>query len=180
MLKPLVASDGAASTPATALTLSPVSPSSTGAVAASTDSGQPSVPPILRWEGNPAGKLGATLKLHLKVSAHDAISVLPVQVKYDPTVLQAVDARPGSLASPPGKKGEFTKRIDGAAGMIFVTQSVPGDGIKGDGELVEFEFKTLKSSPNSLVTALPSVAVSITGQPTRQTAAALIGVSVSP
>ena len=91
-----------------------------------------------------------------------------------------MDARPGSLASPPGKKGEFTKRIDGAAGMIFVTQSVPGDGIKGDGELVEFEFKTLKSSPNSLVTALPSVAVSITGQPTRQTAAALIGVSVSP
>ena len=120
------------------------------------------------------------MKLKLSVSATDAISALPVQVKYDPTALEAIDARAGRFLAQSGKKVEFTKRIVGAAGMIFVTQAVSGGGTRGDGELVEFEFKALKPMPSSLVTALPTMATSGSGRPTQQTAAALIGVTVTP
>lgn len=144
------------------------------------DRGSPTATPTLRWEGSPPAKVGGIVKLKLNVSAADAISALPVQVKYDPTVLEAVDARAGRFLAQSGKKVDFTKRIVGASGMIFVTQNVAGDGARGEGDLVEFEFKALKPVPSSLVTALPTMAAGSTGRPTQQTAAALIGVTVTP
>jgi general secretion pathway protein D len=184
MLKPIAAyaATPAGTGTAPTLTLPAASPAgATGATPAdASDSGVSATAPILRWEGSPAAKVGGVFKLKLSVSAAEAISALPIQVKYDPTVLEAVDARAGAFLSQAGKKVEFTKRIVGAAGMIFVTQNVSGEGIRGDGELVELEFRALKPLPSSLVTALPTMAVGSTGRPTRQTAAALIGVTVAP
>ncbi|MDP3514711.1 MAG: tetratricopeptide repeat protein [Sulfuritalea sp.] len=184
-LAPPVASAGAAVVQVATNSVVPtmLSVASEGAAAvplASPDSGQSVAAPTLRWEGSPVAKIGATMKLKLSVSARDAISALPVQVKYDPLVLEAIDARAGGFLAKPDKKVDFTKRIVGAAGMIFVTQNVSGDGARGDGELVEFEFKALKPVQNSLVTVLPTMATSGAGRPTQQTAAALIGVTVTP
>ncbi|MCE9569960.1 MAG: tetratricopeptide repeat protein [Rhodocyclales bacterium] len=184
MLKPIAAyaATPTGSGPAPTLTLPAASPAgATGtAPADASESGVSAAAPILRWEGSPATKVGGVFKLKLSVSAAEAISALPIQVKYDPTVLEAVDARAGAFLSQAGKKVEFTKRIVGAAGMIFVTQNVAGEGIRGDGELVELEFRALKPLPSSLVTALPTMAVGSSGRPSRQTAAALIGVTVTP
>lgn len=146
----------------------------------SADIGLSVTPPSLRWEGSPATKVGGMMKLKLSVSAPDPIAALPVQVKYDPTVLEAIDARANGFLAQSGRKVEFTKRIVGVAGMIFLTQSISGDGVRGNGELVELEFKALKPTPNSLVTALPTIATGGSGKPTQQTAAALIGVTVTP
>lgn len=165
---------------ATATTLSGASDDAAATRLARADGGPHVASPSLRWEGSPAARVGGILKLKLSVSAPDAISALPVQVKYDPTALEAIDARVGGFLAQSGKKVEFTKRILGAAGMIFVTQSVAGGGARGDGELVEFEFKALKPLQSSLVTALPTMATTSSGRPSQQTAAALIGITVAP
>lgn len=196
MLKPLAALATTSLVPSIAPALAQAeSPTTSGVktfpsvVASESSAATPSAPPgsepraatpTLRWEGNAPTKIGGIVKLNLIVSAADAISALPVQVKYDPAVLEAIDARVGRFLAQSGKKVEFTKRIVGAAGMIFVTQNVSGDGARGDGELVEFEFKALKPAPSSLVTALPTMAANSSGRPTQQTAAALIGVTVTP
>lgn len=162
---------------------SPLAVASEGAAASLLtlpDNSPPTATPTLRWEGSAPTRIGGIVKLKLSVSAADAISALPVQVKYDPAALEAIDARAGRFLAQSGKKVEFTKRIVGAAGMIFVTQNVSGDGARGDGDLVEFEFKALKPAQNSLVTVLPTMATSSSGRPTQQTAAALIGVTVTP
>lgn len=170
----------ASSTTNLAMTPPPAAPENAAIPLALPDSGAPAATPTLRWEGSPPARVGDIVKLQLSVSAADAISGLPVQVKYDPAVLEAIDARPGRFLAQSGKKVDFTKRIVGAAGMIFVTQAVAGDGARGDGSLVEFEFKALKPMQSSLVTALPTLAASSSGRPTQQTAAALIGVTVTP
>lgn len=196
MLKPLAAVATTSSVPPIAPALAPValpamSDARTSALAvvsevaastplAASDRGMTAATPTLRWEGSAPTRIGGIVKLKLSVSAADAISALPVQVKYDPAILEAIDARAGRFLAQSGKKVDFTKRIVGAAGMIFVTQSVTGDGARGDGELVEFDFKALKAVQSSLVTVLPTMATSSAGRPTQQTAAALIGVTVAP
>lgn len=138
-------------------------------------------PVVLRWEGEAQGKVGATLSLSLKVSSPDALLGLPLQIKYDPAVLEVVDAKAGAFMGQGGNPAEFSKRIVGGSGMVFFTHNRSGaEGAKGDGDLVTLDFKALKPAERSLVTVLPATPLGTGRKPMRQTGPALIGVTVQP
>lgn len=142
---------------------------------------QPVHPAMLRWEGPAQTKAGSTFKLMLKVSSQQAIMGFPLQIKYDPAVFEAINITPGQFMAQGGAKTEFTKRIMAGAGMAFLTQSRSGpEGTKGDGDLVEVEFRALRPAQNSPITVLPTVPLGTGNQLLRQTGPTLVGITVTP
>ena len=177
-LKPLGLSSVSSSTPDTSV--ANTEPMLT-AKAPPLDNAPPAAPAMLRWDGLAQAKVGGNFKLMLKVSSQQAIAGFPLQIKYDPAILEAVDAVPGQYMGQGSVKADFSKRIMAGAGMIFVTQNRGGtEGAKGDGDLIEVEFRALKPAQNSPITALPTVPLGPGNQPLRQTGSALIGAAVAP
>lgn len=138
-------------------------------------------PVMLRWEGNGQAKVGETLSLSLMASVPQEIVGLPLQIKYDPAVLEPVELKPGSLMAQGETKSEFTQRVVPGSGMIFVTQNrMERGGAKGDGVLMTVAFKALKPAERSIVTVLPATPIGKDKVPHRQTGPALLGVIVTP
>lgn len=137
--------------------------------------------PALSWEGAPQAHVGSTLVLKLNASSTEGISGFPLQVKYDPEVLELKEALAGDFMGQGGVSPEFTHRIVPGAGMVFLTQTrKSAEGAKGDGTVVELQFKVLKPSPKTLVNALPATALAPGNVPLAQTGPTLIGVTVTP
>lgn len=138
-------------------------------------------PVMLRWDGQGQAKVGGTVSLSIKVSSPQAVAGLPLQIKYDPAVLEAVDARAGDFMAQGNARTEFTKKIVAGSGMVFVTNSRTGaGGAKGEGDLLTIEFRALKPAERSIVTVLPTTPIGQNKLPLRQTGPALLGVSVTP
>lgn len=140
----------------------------------------PEKPALLSWEGQPTAKLGQNVKLTIKASGTKSVSSFPLQVKYDPAVLEVVDAIPGRYMSQAGSKLDFTKRIVTGSGMAFFTQTRSGEPAKGEGEVLEIQFKALKAVASSLVTVLPATPIGAGNAPLPATGPAMIGVTVTP
>jgi general secretion pathway protein D len=138
-------------------------------------------PVMLRWDGNSQAKVGETLSLSLMASVPQEIVGLPLQIKYDPAVLEPVELKPGSLMAQGEAKTEFTQRVVPASGMVFVTQNrMERGGAKGEGVLMTVAFKALKPAERSVVTVLPATPIGKDKAPQRQTGPALLGVIVTP
>jgi general secretion pathway protein D len=138
-------------------------------------------PVVLRWVGEPQGKVGDTLSVVLGISSPDALFGLPLQIQYDPAVLEAVDAQAGPFMAQGGNEVGFGKRIVKGSGMLFLTQTRTGSGgARGEGELVTLSFKALKPAVRSIVTALPATPIGEDRKPMRSTSSALVGISVKP
>ena len=151
------------------------------AKAPTVENAQPAHPAMLRWDGPAQAKVGSSFKLMLKVSSPQAIAGFPLQIKYDPAIFEAIDTVAGQFMGQGGIKADFTKRMMAGAGMIFVTQNRSGpEGAKGDGDLIEVEFRALKPAQNSPITALPTVPLGAGNQPLRQTGPTLVGITVTP
>jgi general secretion pathway protein D len=137
--------------------------------------------PILRWEGAAQTKTGDKFNLLLNVSSQQAITGFPLQVKYDPAVLEVVDAIPAGFLTQGDGKVDFTKRIVAGSGIVFLTQNRQAtEGAKGDGGLIELQFRALKPSTSSLITALPATPMGGGNRPLETTGPAMIGISVTP
>ncbi len=137
--------------------------------------------PALKWQGPGEIKAGGTLKLLLKVSSQQPITSFPVQIKYDPATFEAVDATPGSFMTQGDDKTEVVKRIEGEAGMIFLTLKRSGpQGASGDGDLLEVQLRALKPAANSPVTVLPMTPVGAGGPAPGLTQAGTVNVTVTP
>lgn len=138
-------------------------------------------PVMLRWEGHNQAKVGETVALTLKALVPLEIVGLPLQIKYDPAVLEPIDIKPGDLIAQGGAKTEFTQRVVPGSGMVFVTQNrLERGGAKGDGALLTIGFRALKPAERSVVTVLPATPIGKDKAPLRQTGPALLGVSVTP
>lgn len=136
--------------------------------------------PMLTWEGTPSAKVGTPFNLSVRVASTQGVSNFPLQIKYDPAVLEVIDAVPGAYMNQPGGKAEFTKRVTAGSGMAFFTQSRSGDPARGDGELLKLQFKALKASGSSIVTILPSIPSGAGNTPMKPTGPAMIGIAVAP
>lgn len=135
--------------------------------------------PALRWSGPTQAKAGETFVLKLMVSSQAGITGFPIQVKYDPSMIEIVDASAGSFLARDGGKVDFGKRIVVGSGLAFLTQNRPSGEAKGDGELMELRVKALKSGPNTVISALPATAIGTGNKPFPQTGPTLTGIAIS-
>src|SRR6266851_9851582 len=108
--------------PASPLPLSPVAkliPVPTPG-ASSSDNSIPSkaAPAQLRWDGPTSARAGASFDVSLRVTSGEQIRAAPMQVRFDPAVLESVSVRPGRYFSAE-KTGSFGYRVN-SDGSIFI------------------------------------------------------------
>jgi hypothetical protein len=109
------------------------------AAAAPAADAAPHGPAQLRWEGPSQVQAGASFTVALRVSTREALQAAPMQLRFEPTVLEPVNVRPGKFFD----DGTFSYRVN-PAGSIFVgavSKLLPPGA---DAELVVVTFKPLK------------------------------------
>ena len=77
---------------------------------------------------------------------------VPLQVSYDPKILQVVNVSNGGLLSQDGQAVALVKRDDDAAGTLQITATRPpgASGISGQGVVVTLTFLTKGSGQSTL------------------------------
>jgi len=140
------------------LNAAPLSRLQSGTTIPESTAGTPATPtqPVLHWEGPASVKAGNTFKLQLKVSSAQPVSSLPLQIAYDNQFFELLRATPGGFMAQDNTVVETIQRLEAESGMLFITQTRSGTGgASGAGELLEVEFRALKSTQDSLINALP-------------------------
>lgn len=96
-------------------------------------------PAQLRWEGPELVQAGASFSVALRVSTREQLRAAPMQLRFEPDVLEAVEVRPGRFFG----QGDFSYRVN-AEGSIFVGASSKSAAPGADAELVIVTFRPLK------------------------------------
>ena len=114
---------------------------------ASADNGIPSktAPAQLRWEGPASARAGASFNVSLRVTSGEQIRAAPMQLRFDPAVLESVSVRPGRYFSAE-KTGSFGYRVN-SEGWIFVGVSNQTPASASDAEMLVLTFKSIKAAP---------------------------------
>ena len=97
------------------------------------------VPAQLRWEGPARVQAGASFTVALRVSTKETLRAAPMQLRFEPDVLEAVSVRPGKFFG----EGSFSYRVN-PAGSIFVGATSQPAAPGADAELVIVTFKPIK------------------------------------
>ena len=93
----------------------------------------------LRWEGPSQVQAGASFSVALRVSTKEVLHAAPMQIRFEPGVLEPVNVRPGKFFD----DGLFSYRVN-PAGSIFVGAVSKPLPPGADAELVVVTFKPLK------------------------------------
>ena len=96
-------------------------------------------PAQLRWEGPERVAAGESFSVTLRVSTTEPLRAAPMQLRFAPDVLQAVNVRPGKFFG----QGSFTYRVN-PEGSIFVGASSPAAAAGHNAELVVVTFRPIK------------------------------------
>lgn len=96
-------------------------------------------PAQLRWEGPERVAAGESFSVTLRVSTTEPLRAAPMQLRFAPDVLQAVNVRPGKFFG----QGSFTYRVN-PEGSIFVGASSPAAAAGNNAELVVVTFRPIK------------------------------------
>lgn len=123
-------------------------------------------PSGLSWRGQAQVKVGSTFAVELWAQSAQGLTVIPVALGYDPTVLELVSADPGDFMAKAGTSGAFSKRADPASGQIraVITASGP-PGAAAEGALLRLVFKGLAVSDGTPLTMSEAIrAVSPAGE----------------
>jgi len=98
-------------------------------------------PAQLRWDGPTSARAGASFKVSLRVTSGEQIRAAPMQVRFDPAVLESVSVRPGGYFS--AAKSAFGYRVN-TDGSIFIGASNQAPAPASDVEILVLTFKTIK------------------------------------
>jgi len=100
-------------------------------------------------------KVGATFAVNILLSGAQNVYSVPLQVSYDPKILQVVNVSNGTLLSQDGQAVALVKRDDDSAGTLQITTTRPpgAPGISGNGPVVTLTFMA-KAAGQSLLTIL--------------------------
>lgn len=96
----------------------------------------------VQWQGPAEVRMGAPFTVALRVFSDQAFRGSPMQVRFDPAVLEAVSVRPGKRYAAEAGRG-FTSRT-GRDGMILIGASAKS-AVTNDPELVVLTFKPRKA-----------------------------------
>jgi hypothetical protein len=102
------------------------------------------VPAQLRWEGPASARAGASFNVSLRVTSGEQIRAAPMQLRFDPAVLESVSVRPGRYFSA-DKTGSFGYRVN-SDGSIFVGVSNQIPASASDAEMLVLTFKSIKAA----------------------------------
>jgi len=101
-------------------------------------------PAQLRWEGPASARAGASFNVSLRVTSGEQIRAAPMQLRFDPAVLESVSVRPGRYFSAE-KTGSFGYRVN-SDGSIFVGVSNQTSASASDAEMLVLTFKSIKAA----------------------------------
>jgi hypothetical protein len=101
-------------------------------------------PAQLRWDGPTSTRAGSSFNVSLRVTSGELIRAAPMQVRFDPAVLESVSVRPGLYFSSE-KTGSFGYRVN-SDGSIFVGVSNLTPTSASDAEMLVLTFKSIKAA----------------------------------
>jgi len=109
----------------------------------------------LRWEGPQRVRAGSSVRVALRVSYDRPLRAAPMQLRFEPGVVEALSVRPGKFLG----QGNFSYRVN-AEGSIFVGASAAGSVPGADAELLIVTFRPMKVGATA---ALSMAALSLQG-----------------
>jgi hypothetical protein len=109
----------------------------------------------LHWEGPAQLQLGSDFSVALRLSYHRPLRSVPMQLRFEPGVLEPVSVRAGKFF----EQGNFSYHVS-AQGSIFIGASPGGAAPGADAELLVVTFKPVKAGATA---ALGMAALSLQG-----------------
>ncbi|HTV65097.1 MAG TPA: cohesin domain-containing protein [Bryocella sp.] len=87
--------------------------------------------------------VGSTFTVNVNLTGGQNVAAVPLQIMYNPRVLQVVNVSSGPLLSQDGQTVALVNRDDSMAGILQVTASRPpgATGISGDGSVFTLTFQ---------------------------------------
>ncbi len=99
-------------------------------------------PAQLRWEGPPSARAGASFNVSLRVTSGEQIRSAPMQVRFDPALLESVSVRAGRYFGAE-RAGSFGYRVN-PDGSIFIGVSNQVAAAASDAEILVLTFKPIR------------------------------------
>jgi len=115
--------------------------------------GQMGAGPVISFDpATISQKVGSTFVVNVMLNGPQNISSVPVQVAYDPKMLQLVNISNGDLLSKDGQPVALVHREDTRAGSIQMTATRPPStpGVSGNGNVFSLTFLAVKSGQVTL------------------------------
>ncbi len=143
---------------ASSATASPPAPSTTQATASSEAANPAGNQLSLRLDpGTVAQPQGSTFALNVVLTHGQDISSVPIQIAYDPKVVQFVGVTNGDYLAKDGQPVALVHRDDPASGRLTVSaQRPPGSaGISGDGTVFNLTFIAKAKGAGTVSIAVP-------------------------
>jgi general secretion pathway protein D len=102
-----------------------------------------------------AQKQGATFAVNVMLAAAQNVYSVPVQINYDPHMLQVVNVSNGGFLSQDGQAVALVHRDDDSTGSLQVTATRPpgSGGVSGQGTVVTLTFVAKASGQSSITIA---------------------------
>jgi len=95
---------------------------------------------------------GSTFAVNVMINGAQNVYSVPLQVSYDPKVLQVVNVSNGGILSQDGQAVALVHRDDDAAGTLQITASRPpgAGGVSGQGAVVTLTFLAKATGQSTL------------------------------
>jgi general secretion pathway protein D len=96
--------------------------------------------------------VGSTFTVNVNMTGGQNVSSVPVQVQYNPRVLQVLNVSNGTMLSQDGQTVALVNRDDSMVGILQVTASRPpgATGISGDGSVFTLTFQARAPGQSTL------------------------------
>jgi len=104
-------------------------------------------PAQLRWEGPAKARAGTSFDVALRVTSGEQIRAAPMQVRFDPAVLESVSVRPGRYFGSE-RAGNFGYRVN-PEGSIFIGVSNQHPASASDAEMLVLTFKPKRAAASA-------------------------------
>jgi cohesin domain-containing protein len=105
-------------------------------------------PARLRWEGPASAKAGSSFNVALRMtSAGEQIRSAPMEVRFDPKLLEPVSVRAGRYFGADG--ANFGYRINGEGSIYIGVSNRAAPAPANDAELLVFTFKPIKAGTSA-------------------------------
>jgi cohesin domain-containing protein len=173
----ILRSAGAPAAPAAAQAAPAATPAAVAAAPApQAGSAQPA---RIRWEGPASTKAGASFNVALRMtSSGEPIRSAPMEVRFDPKLLEPVSVRPGRYFGGNGA-ANFGYRINGA-GSIYIGVSNQTPGPATDAELLVLTFRPIKAAASAELTVAALNLQGTAGRPIAYTALTAFKTTITP
>lgn len=119
----------------------------------------------LMWQGPERAKVGEPLVLTLNMQSRAPLQGMPFLIQYDPAAMQVMTVEEGGFFRQMGGSTNFSHRIDGKQGKVYVAVVRSGSTVNGEADVVTLTFKTLKPGVATfhMLSAAPEPALPLAG-----------------